>query len=140
MDTCSRLEEPGGVGWKDVNVGHLRTTTSGKRSIWLHRVAARSDRWPRNLVCAIPCCGGGGATWGQAGADGGGAAPHNAGDAAVGGPRGGDRPSAARERTAPDGARYFKKVHCDLCWSSEMKFRFIEDRRADYPVRIMCTS
>src|SRR3954451_11058670 len=35
MDTCSRLEEPGGVGWKDVNVGHLRTTTSGKRSIWL---------------------------------------------------------------------------------------------------------
>src|ERR1700757_1139458 len=34
MDTCSRLEEPGGVGWKDVNVGHLRTTTSGKRLIW----------------------------------------------------------------------------------------------------------
>ena len=32
------------------------------------------------------------ATGGQAGADGGGAAPHNAGDAAVGGPRGGDRP------------------------------------------------
>jgi hypothetical protein len=30
MDTCSRLEEPGGVGWKDVNVGRLRTTTSGK--------------------------------------------------------------------------------------------------------------
>jgi hypothetical protein len=27
MDTCSRLEEPGGVGWKDVNVGRLRTTT-----------------------------------------------------------------------------------------------------------------
>ena len=24
MDTCSRLEEPGGVGWKDVNVGRLR--------------------------------------------------------------------------------------------------------------------
>src|ERR1700758_2341513 len=56
MDTCSRLEEPGGVGWKDVNVGHLRTTTSGKRLIWSHRVAARSDRWPRNLVCAIRCC------------------------------------------------------------------------------------
>src|SRR6202007_723462 len=59
MDTCSRLEEPGGVGWKDVNVGHLRTTTSGKRLIWLHGVAARSDRWPRNLVCAVRCCGGG---------------------------------------------------------------------------------
>jgi hypothetical protein len=33
MDTCSRLGEPGGVGWKDVNVGHLRTITSGKRLI-----------------------------------------------------------------------------------------------------------
>ena len=30
MDTCSRLEEPGGVGWKDFNVGRLRTTTSGQ--------------------------------------------------------------------------------------------------------------
>jgi hypothetical protein len=28
MDTCSRLEEPGGVG---VNVGRLRTTTRGKQ-------------------------------------------------------------------------------------------------------------
>ena len=37
MDTCSRLEEPGGVGWKDVNVGRLRTTTSGRRLIWSHR-------------------------------------------------------------------------------------------------------
>jgi putative transposase len=31
-----------------------------------------------------------------------------------------------------------KKVDCDLCWSSETRFRFIEDRRADYPVRILC--
>src|SRR5215472_10600796 len=46
MDTCSRLKEPGGVGWKDVNVGRLRTTTSGKQLIWSHRVAVRSDRWP----------------------------------------------------------------------------------------------
>src|ERR1700685_2239275 len=60
MDTCSRLEEPGGVGWKDVNVGRLRTTTSGRRLIWSHRVAARSDRWPRSLACAVRCCGGGG--------------------------------------------------------------------------------
>src|SRR6201985_2271418 len=37
MDTCSRLEEPGGVGWKDVIVGRLRTTTSGKRVIWWRR-------------------------------------------------------------------------------------------------------
>jgi transposase len=36
MDTCSRLEEPGGVGWKDVNVGRLRTSTGGKRLIWSH--------------------------------------------------------------------------------------------------------
>jgi hypothetical protein len=27
-----------------VNVGRLRTATNGKRLIWLHRVAARSDR------------------------------------------------------------------------------------------------
>src|SRR5258707_13837394 len=92
MDTCSRLEEPGGVGWKDVDVGRLRTTTSGKRLIWSHRVAARSDRWPRNLGARFRVAAVGRATWGQAGADGGGAAPHNAGDAAVGGPRGGDRP------------------------------------------------
>jgi transposase-like protein len=45
------------------NVGRLRTTTSGKRLIWSHRVAARSDRWPRNLACAIRCCAVGRATW-----------------------------------------------------------------------------
>ena len=28
MDTCSRLREPGGVKWKNVNVGRLRTTIS----------------------------------------------------------------------------------------------------------------
>ena len=66
------------------------------------------------------------------------AAPHDAGDAAVGGPRGGDYPFAARERAAAHGARHFKKIDRDLCWSSEMRFRFIEDRRADYPVTIMC--
>ncbi|MGY4437417.1 transposase [Bradyrhizobium sp. LM2.3] len=45
-----------------------------------------------------------GATWGPAGADGGVVAPHNAGDAAVGGPRGGDRSFAARERAIAHGA------------------------------------
>jgi hypothetical protein len=44
MDTCSRLEEPGGVGWKDVNVGRLRATTSGKRLIWSHRVDGSRNR------------------------------------------------------------------------------------------------
>src|SRR5439155_22954826 len=34
--------------------------------------------------------------------------------------------------------RHFKKVDRDLCWSPDMRFRFIEDHRADYPVRIMC--
>src|SRR6202035_2967481 len=108
MDTCSRLGEPGGVEWKDVNVGRLRTTISGKPLIWWLRVAARSDRWPRNLACAIPCCGVGCSNVEPG--DGGGAAPHNAGDAAVGGPRGGDRPFAARERAAAHGARHFKKT------------------------------
>ena len=60
MDTCSRLEEPGEVlDGEDVNVGRLRTIISGKRSIWSLRVAARSDRWPRNLACAIQFCGAG---------------------------------------------------------------------------------
>ena len=44
---------------KDVNVGRLRTTTSGKPSILWLRVAARSDLWPRNLASVIPFCGGG---------------------------------------------------------------------------------
>ena len=131
MDTCN---EPGGVEWKDVNVGRLRTTTSDKRLIWSHRVVARSDRWPRNLACVIPCYGGGLNNAGLGGSQRRRAAPHDAGDAAVGGPRGGDRSFTAGERAAAHGARYFKKVHCDLCWSSEMRFRFIEDRRADYPV------
>src|ERR1700737_4170897 len=121
MDTCSRLEEPRGVGWKDVNDDRLRRTISGKRSILWLRAAARSGRGPR--------------TWGWTRADGGVAAPHNAGDAAVGGPRGGDCPFAT---AAAHGARHFKKVDRDLCWSSDMRSRFIEDRRADYPVTIMC--
>ena len=66
------------------------------------------------------------------------AARRNAGDAAVGGPRGRDRSFAARERTAAYGARHFKKVDRDLCWNTDMRFRFIEDRRADYPVTILC--
>src|SRR6202045_1232316 len=124
MDTCSRLGEPGGVEWKDVNVGRLRTTISGKPLIWWLRAVARSDRWPRNLACAIPCCGAG---WSNVG---------------LGGSRrrrrGGDRSFAARERAAAHGARHFKKVDRDLCWNADMRFRFIEDRRADYPVKIMC--
>ena len=31
VDTCSRLDEPGGVGWKDVSGGHSLTIISGKR-------------------------------------------------------------------------------------------------------------
>src|SRR5882757_4599746 len=120
MDTCSRLGEPRGVKWKNVNVGRLATTISGKRSIWLLRAAARSGRWPRNLACAIRCYAVGWNCVGLGGSRRGVAAPHNAGDAAVGGPRGGDRPFAARERAAAHGARHFKKVDRDLCWSSEM--------------------
>src|SRR4029078_9696123 len=75
---------------------------------------------------------------GRAGADGGGAAPHNAGDAAVGGPRGRDCPFGARERAAAHGTRHFQKRELDLCRNVDMRFRFIEDRRADYPVTILC--
>src|SRR6516225_3138330 len=104
MDTCSRLEEPGGVGWKDANDDRLRTTTSGRRLISLRRAGARSELWPRSLACAIRCCGDGWSSEGPARADGSDAAPHNAGDAAVGGPRGRDRAFTARERAAAHGA------------------------------------
>jgi len=30
------------------------------------------------------------------------------------------------------------KVDRDLCWSTDMRFRFIEDCRTDYPVTILC--
>jgi len=56
--------------------------------------------WPARFRAAAV----GGAARGPAGADGGDAAPHNAGDAAVGGPRGGDRAFAAGERAAAHGA------------------------------------
>src|SRR5438270_4707607 len=52
-------------GGKHVNAGRLQTTTSDKRLIWSLRADARSDRWPRNLACAIWCCGVG---WEQRGA------------------------------------------------------------------------
>ena len=50
------------------------------------------------------------------------------GDAVVGGSGGGGRAFATGERAAAHGARHFKKVDRDLCWSSDMRFRFI-----DYP-------
>nr|WP_246732526.1 hypothetical protein [Bradyrhizobium yuanmingense] len=30
------------------------------------------------------------------------------------------------------------EVDRDLCWTTEMNFRFIDDRRADYPIKVMC--
>jgi len=65
-------------------------------------------------------------------------APHNAGDAAVGGPRGENHPFAARERAVAHGARHFKNVDRDLCWNVDIRFRFIENRRADYPMTVLC--
>src|SRR5437763_8945001 len=142
MDTCSRLKEPGGVGCKDVNAGRLQTTTSGKPSIWWRRAAVRSDRWPRSLACAIRCCGVG---WSNVGRPGWSrrrrrGAPQRRRRCRRG-PRGRDRPVAARERAAAHGARHFKKPSSRVvrrCWSSEMRFRFIEDRCADYPVTVLC--
>src|SRR4051812_47789833 len=66
------------------------------------------------------------------------AALHHASGAAVGGSGRRDRPPATGMRAAAHAARYFKKVDRDLCWSTDMRFRFIEDRRVDYPVRVMC--
>jgi hypothetical protein len=42
-DICNRLGKPGGVGWKDVNAGRLRRTTSGKRSILWLRAARKTS-------------------------------------------------------------------------------------------------
>src|SRR5260370_40439568 len=66
----------------------------------LGRVGGQRTRATR--FCVAPL---GGTTWGWARADGGGAAPHNAGDAAVGGSRGRDCPFATGERTLAHGAR-----------------------------------
>ncbi|WP_446471642.1 IS3 family transposase [Bradyrhizobium archetypum] len=41
-------------------------------------------------------------------------------------------------RTAAHGARHFKKVDRDLRRNPDMSFRFIEDHRDAYPVRLMC--
>ena len=49
-------------------------------------------------------------------------------------------PFATGERAAAHGARHFKKIDRDLCWDTDMRFRFIEDRRADYPVTILCST
>ena len=74
--------------------------------------------WPARFGAAAM----GGAARSPAGADGGDAAPLNAGD----------------ERAATHGARHFKKVDRDLCWNTDMRFRVIGDRRPDYPVRLLC--
>ncbi len=74
----------------------------------------------------------------RAAADIGGAAPHHASDADVGGPGLGDRPVTPGERTSAHGARHFKKVDRDLCRNPDMSFRFIEDHRDRYPIRLMC--
>jgi hypothetical protein len=64
--------------------------------------------------------------------------PTTQGDVDVGGPSFRDRPSAPGERTAAHGARHFKKVDRDLCRNPDMSFRFIEDHRDAYPVRLIC--
>lgn len=67
-----------------------------------------------NLACAIPRYGAGWNDVGRAGADRGGAVPHNAGDAAVDRPRSGDCLFAARDRAVAHGARHFNR---SMCWA-----------------------
>jgi transposase len=31
-----------------------------------------------------------------------------------------------------------ERLRSRSCWTTDMRFRFIEDRRVDYPVRVMC--
>jgi hypothetical protein len=111
MDTCSRLEEPGGVIQMEGRPRRSFTDDYKRQAVDLVASSGRSiGSVAKELGLRFRAAALGGTAWGWAGADGGGAAPHNAGDAAVGGPRGGDRPFAARERAAAHGARHFKKL------------------------------
>src|SRR6266403_1962980 len=96
-------------GRTSTSVVYGRLQAAGGRSCGFERPLDRvggQGTWPARLgVAAL-----GGTAWGRAGAGGGVAAPHNAGDATVGGPRGRDRSFAARERAAAHGARHFKKL------------------------------
>ena len=49
-----------------------------------------------------------------------------------------DPPPAEGARSGADGTRHFKKCHCHLLGPAEMRFRFIEDHRAVFMVRVMC--
>jgi len=80
----------------------------------------------------------GGTARGWARADGRAAAPHNAGGTASADQAAEIARLQREKRTMRMERDIFKKVDRDLCWSSDMRFRFIEDRRADYPVTIMC--
>ena len=81
----------------------------------------RSDRWPRSLACAIPVL----RRWVEqrgAGLEPTAASRRPTTQATL--PSADHAAEIARlqreNRAAAHGARYFKKVHCDLCWSSEM--------------------
>src|SRR5207244_3304425 len=71
----------------------------------LGRLGGQGARIARFRVAPL-----GGTSRGRTRADGGDAAPHHAGGAAVGGSGGGDFPFATGERTIAHGARYFKKL------------------------------
>lgn len=47
-------------------------------------------------------------------------------------------PSATRERTAADGARYPKKSRAHLRIGLPMKFGFVDEHRRLWPVRVIC--
>ena len=49
-----------------------------------------------------------------------------------------DPPPAEGAGSGADGARHFKKGHRHLLGPAEMRFRFIEDHRAVFMVRVMC--
>jgi hypothetical protein len=56
MDTCSRLEEPGGVGWKDVDVGRFgrlqaASGRSGRFERPLDRIGGQGT-WPARFCVA----------------------------------------------------------------------------------------
>ena len=52
--------------------------------------------------------------------------------------RGGKPPPPCREQAAPGGARHFKKSGGVLRQGGDMTFRFIEEHREQWPVRLLC--
>jgi len=129
MDTCSRSKSQE-VRMETRQRRSFTDDYKRKRSIWWLRVAARSDRWPRTWPARFRVR----RWWSYAGREPTAASRRPTTQATLPSADHAAESLVCSERTsAAHGARHFKKSIASLL-GSEMRFRFIEDRRADYPV------